>query len=307
MKKLTRDALIRARNYVKTRGRELDRDLFAYHFEGGGKVGVIRALMAYQNPDGGFGHGLEPDLRTPASSAIATQQAFNYLREIDAGIDQELVRRGIGYLLNTFDTERGVWPIVPPEVEDEPHAPWWSYEDSADNFGGFLANPRAALVGHLNHYPSLVPADFLVQVTGDVLDHLGKMPDDKMDMHDLSCYLTLAESVPSPIRDRVVAKLSRVTADSVENDPDKWSEYNLKPLAVAPTPDGLLHPVLDRQALDANLDGEIEQQLPDGSWPLSWSWEFVDEAAWTQAEQDWKGHHVVQKLKTLRAYGRLQE
>lgn len=264
------------------------------------------ALGSYQNDDGGFGNALEPDLRTPASSAIATQQAFNYYREIGASGDEKTVQNGVDYLLNTFDSEAGVWPIVPPEVEDAPHAPWWSHEDSAKNFGGFLANPRAALVGHLHLYPNLVPADFLTRVSADVINYLEELPADKLEMHDFQCYLTFATSLKGFDKNRVISKLSKSASTAVQSDPSQWTDYNLKPLAVAPAPDSPLALVLDRQSIDDNLNHEISRQLEDGSWPLSWSWDFVDEAAWNQAEKDWKGHHIVQILKTLQAYDRVE-
>jgi hypothetical protein len=306
MKELSREAFNRAKQYIMTRGRDLDRNLFAYTFEGGGLKGVLSALRAYQNPDGGFGHALEPDLRTQASSAIATQQAFNYLREIKASASEAVVISGIKYLLKTFDTQLGVWPIIPPEVEEAPHAPWWSFADSAANFDGFRANPTAALAGHMHYYGSLVPVEFLNTVTEQLLDHLSTMPDDKMNQHDLFCYLALAESLKGARQKTVLEKLALVVPGSVENDPSKWVEYTLWPLAVAPRPESPLAPVLDKTALEANLDYEIEEQLEDGSWPLAWSWDFIDEAAWAQAEQDWKGYHALRKLMVFRAYGRLE-
>jgi hypothetical protein len=306
MLKLSREAAQRAKSYLMAHGRGVDKRLYEFHFEGGSKDDMVEASGAFQNDDGGFGKALEPDLRTNASSAIATQHGFNYLAEVGADEDTRPAGRAIEYLLLTYDAERSVWPIIPPEVEDAPHAPWWSYEESADNFGDFLVNPRAALVGHLHHYASLVPEDFLVKITSEVLHHMETMPDHEMNMHDLYCYLTLAESLQRPAQDAVITKLAKVVAGSVENDPNKWSEYNLKPLAVAQSPDSLLASVLEPKALDLNLDFEISRQSEDGSWPLSWSWEFIDEAAWAQAEKDWKGHHIVQILKTLRAHGRFE-
>jgi hypothetical protein len=217
-----------------------------------------------------------------------------------------VVKKGVAYLVKTFDSKARVWPIVPPEVEDAPHAPWWGYEDSAENFGGFLVNPRAALVGHLHLYSALLPVEFLSHVTAEVLNHFEGMPDDTIEMHDFQCYLTLADSLTGSDQNLVLSKLLRSAAGSVESDPSQWSEYNLKPLAVAPVPGSHLESVLDRQAIDSNLDYEISRQSEDGSWPLSWSWDFVDEAAWNQAEKDWKGHHIVQILKTLRAFDRIE-
>ena len=76
MKNLSQAAFRRAKTFVMEQGRDLDRALLAFHFEDGTADDVLTALAAYQNDDGGFGHGLEPDLRTQASSAIATTVAF---------------------------------------------------------------------------------------------------------------------------------------------------------------------------------------------------------------------------------------
>ena len=53
------------------------------------------------------------------------------------------------------------------------------------------------------------------------------------------------------------------------------------------------------------VDYLIAQQLADGSWPLAWSWDFVDAGAWAQAEKDWKGHLAVANLRLLGAFNRL--
>lgn len=57
--------------------------------------------------------------------------------------------------------------------------------------------------------------------------------------------------------------------------------------------------------LEANLDYEIDEQLSDGSWPLPWSWDFIDAAAWSEAEGVWKGRIALRKLVVFRDYGRL--
>ena len=129
MKELTQAAFQRAMAFVREQGRDLDRSLLTYYFEGGSAANVLAALAAYQNDDGGFGHGLEPDLRTAASSVIATTVAFQTFRSLQVPADHPLVRQGIAYLLERYDESRQVWPIIPPEVEDAPHAPWWDYAE----------------------------------------------------------------------------------------------------------------------------------------------------------------------------------
>jgi len=303
---LTQQAFRQARSYIYEQGRALDARLFDFHFADGSAQSVLSELARYQNDDGGFGHGLEPDVRTPASSAVATQQAFDMVRAVGADASEPLVQRAVRYLLDTFDDDRGVWPIVPPQVEDAPHAPWWTYANSAENFGGFLVNPRAALVGHLHSYAALVPSDLLDDLRHTVVTHLDPMPDE-MGMFDFFCYLTLAEAenMPAADRARVVAKLKRAAPRSVEMDPSRWDAYVLMPLDVAPAPDALLADAIPSDAIQANLDRLIDTQLADGSWPIPWSWSVIDEDAWAQAEREWKGHLAVAHLCTLRAFDRL--
>ena len=302
---MTRDSFAAARAYIMRHGRPVDQARFAYHFEDGGSAPVLQALTAYQNSDGGFGHALEPDLRAPASSAIANSTGLAILREVDAAAGKPIVADAIRYLLYSYDAARGVWPIVPPAVEDAPHAPWWTYAESEANFDGFLVNPRAALLGHLYHFSPR--HELLADVSDSLLAHVATIPDNNMGMHDLLALLELAEAgnVPAEQRQQVVAKLRRAAPHAVATDPAHWADYSLRPLQVAPAPDSLLATDIDRAAVEANLDYEIERQSADGSWDLAWSWDFVDAAAWARAEKDWKGFHAVNILRTLSAYGRL--
>jgi hypothetical protein len=61
------DLLDAAAGFVWRTGRLIDRHRFTHLFEGGERGPVLAALAAYQNPDGGFGNALEPDLRGPGS------------------------------------------------------------------------------------------------------------------------------------------------------------------------------------------------------------------------------------------------
>ncbi|MGH2985756.1 MAG: hypothetical protein ACRDLO_03585, partial [Solirubrobacterales bacterium] len=49
---------------------------------GGSPDGALAALAAYRNPDGGFGWGLEPDLRPSGSQPAGALHAFEVLDEI---------------------------------------------------------------------------------------------------------------------------------------------------------------------------------------------------------------------------------
>ncbi len=304
-KKLTATAFQNTKNYIFSNGRSLDQHLFAFHFEAGNAASVLAALAEFQNEDGGFGHGLEPDIRTPASSAIATSLALGILRKVDASAETEMVRRAVEYLLGNFNAEKKVWVIVPPAVEDAPHAPWWTYETLG--FGGFIINPFAALVGHLNHYAKLVPSDFLAEITAVALSRL-KENATNLGMFDFFCYQIMAKStnIAAAQRSEIQSTLIDAAAKLVETDPQKWTDYVAMPLDVVSAPDSSLVTAVAPQAVQANLDYLVQTQLPDGSWPIPWSWEFIDAAAWAQAEKDWKSHIAVRNLMILRAFDRIE-
>lgn len=307
MEKLTAATFERMRAHLFDYARPLDQARFRFHFEGGSAASVLAELAKFQNEDGGFGHALEPDLRAPASSVIATSQGCSILHEVAASADEAIVQGTIRYLLQTYDPARKVWPIVPPAVEEAPHAPWWTYADSEKNFGHFLVNPRAAVLGHLYDYPSLVADELLRTVTDAVSEHVEQLPD-PIDMHDFHCLLGLASAghTPEDVRAQVLARLRRTLPSAVEQNPAKWGQYNLQPLEVAPQPDAPLAADLERDLLEANLDYLIRQLAPEGVWPLPWNWSFVDAQAWAQSERDWQGAQAVNRLLVLRAYGRIE-
>src|SRR6476661_71423 len=125
MRSLSAEAFGRAKEYLMTSGRTLEQARFKYLFENGSLDEVAAALAPYQNPDGGFGHGLEPDARTPTSGALATSVGLGVLRDCGATADHEQVRGAVGYLLATLDPAGKVWRIIPADANNYPHAPWW--------------------------------------------------------------------------------------------------------------------------------------------------------------------------------------
>ena len=77
--------LEQAGTFIFTHGRLLERQLYATFFQDGTVQACLKALLAYQNPDGGFGNGIEPDLLCPDSTAIGAETAMVLLDLLDAG------------------------------------------------------------------------------------------------------------------------------------------------------------------------------------------------------------------------------
>ncbi len=223
MTTLSPEAFGRAREAIMRTGRPLEQAQFRQEFEGGSADAVAAALGAYRNADGGFGHGLEPDAQTPASSALHTGMALRLLHALDRPAADPWVAGAVAYLRAALDPATQVWAIMPPEVMDAPHAPWWTAEgDSlAQSFGGFRLNPRASILAQLWHYQALVPAPWLDAVTADTVHAFATQPGA---WHDLLCAVELADAPALPDRYRapLAERVRAVAADLVKTDPAAW-------------------------------------------------------------------------------------
>lgn len=302
---LTSDAFERARAYLFANGRPVDRERFRFHFESGSAADVLAALAAYQNADGGFGHGLEADLRADASSPIATATAFRILREVGRP-RAAMVSAAVAYLAGSFDRDRSVWEMVTAEVESAPHAPWWTYAGTEKAFDGFRVNPTAEILGALYDYADEAPADLLAGLAPIVVERAEAEPD-RMDINTFDALLRFVDAVgvPVEVRAEVEARLLRAARATIALDPSTWDGYVVRPMDALGTPDSFLAPAIPAEAVAANADYWVDRQLPDGSWPVPWDWAAVDAEAWAAAERDWKGKLIVDRLVVLKAFGQL--
>ena len=310
MKQLGRAAFERAREFLRTQARPLDRAIFEHRFERAPAESVLRELVHFQNDGGGFGHALEPDMRAPTSSALATGIGLRLLGELDCTADHSMVQRAIKYLLATFDAATQVWRVIPTDANQFPHAPWWHDEGGslARTFDGFLIIPRAELVGLLHHYAALVPPQWLNDVTEstvaciETIEKLGTGGGD-----DLHYAITLAETaeLPERFKARLAARIRSATPNVVARDPQKWSSYCITPLKLASSPRSLVAGLLE-DVLPINLDYQIEHQTAEGTWEPTWSWGNLYPDAWAQAKLEWRGSLTLDTLTTLRAFGRIE-
>lgn len=118
----------KVKQFIFSNGRLLERKLFSYFFEEGQKEEVLKVLAGYQNYDGGFGNGIEPDLLCPDSTPIGAETALfilNLLESKDSSISKDLVK----WILENQNTE-GYINHPPENMIKYPHQPWWKNPDN---------------------------------------------------------------------------------------------------------------------------------------------------------------------------------
>ncbi len=77
-----------ASSFMASHARTLDRRRFELLVEGGAPAPVLAAVDAYRNSDGGYGWGLEPDLRAPESQPGCALHAFEAFADVAPSPDR---------------------------------------------------------------------------------------------------------------------------------------------------------------------------------------------------------------------------
>ncbi|MDP4504496.1 hypothetical protein [Nonomuraea turcica] len=281
------DVLDRAERYLQLHGRLIDRLRFEALFRDGSRERVLDVLRCYQNPDGGFGHALEPDLRGAGSQPEPVEVAFWILDEL-AAFDSPMVPAACDYLAGVTAADGGV-PFVLPSVRDTLRAPWW--QTDGDPPGNLI--PTASIAGLLHKHGITHP--WLATATDFCWSRIAAVQETSP--YEARAIVTFLNLVTE--RDRAEAEFARLREAilaTVALDPDTPGEVHF-PLDFAPEP--LRLPLFTQDVLDAHLDALLDPRSDDDKWGLNW-------LIWTPVvEHEWGGYLAVQRLKTLRAYGRL--
>lgn len=287
---MSADRLMRAEGFLWSNARLLERQLFAYHFRGGSREAVLAALLAYQNPDGGFGNALEPDIRCPASQPVPTQHALEILDAI--GFEPAVVARVCDYL-QTITTAEGGVPWLLPAALGYPRAPWWQTTEQPPA----SLNPTAVIVALLRKHQVRHP--WLERASAFCWAKLAAEPP-TTEMHELGAILEFLYHADDHARaERELARLTAHLLASGLVAPAGATGYVRKPLDWAPTPQHPLRAHLDPAAVEAHLDEVVAAQQEDGGWAISFP-PFSP-----ACEQEWRGWVTLSTLLTLRANGRL--
>ena len=135
---LNENQIKKINEFIFKNGRLLERTLFSFFFENGNKEAVIKALVAYQNLDGGFGNGIDPDLMCPDSTAIGAETAM-YILDLLEYINNEITDNLFNWIIKE-QNEEGYIDHPPKNIFNYPFQKWWSNPDDQRIFAlsGFL-------------------------------------------------------------------------------------------------------------------------------------------------------------------------
>jgi hypothetical protein len=279
-----------AADFMAAHARVLDRRVFQRLFQGGAPGPVRDAVAAYRNDDGGFGHGIEPDLRTAASQPAAVEMALR-LMDLTGAWDDRLVRDACDWLVTVAPAEGGA-AMVEPTVSRGPHAPWWVPEE------GHPASliQTGQLAGVL--YARGFAHPWLDRATEVMWKRIASLTEPGG--YEMFGVLAFLQHVPDQSHAQAAfGQVGRLILERglVTLDPEAAGEVHT-PLDFAPLPDSIARALFDDATIGAHLDRLAGAQRDDGGWMFNWpSWSPA-------AEADWRGFLTVDALRILRANGR---
>jgi hypothetical protein len=278
---------VAAENFIWSAARLLDRHRYSMLFADGPAQPVIDALRSYRNPDGGFGHALEPDLRSPGSQPAPTLYALEILGEAGAR-DGELARDARTWVAQVAAPDGGI-PSVLPGFETYPHAPWFQPEPGSVLTLGLVA---------ISHAGGVTDDEWLQRATDwcwrsiETAERPG------------GYWLKYACAFLDAVRDEERARAA-ISSLATRVDPSAVAPVGgvegeaLRPLDLSPRPGRRSRGIVSQASIDAHLDAVESQQQQDGGWMFDW-------LAWSPAQTtDWRGHVTIRALTWLRDNGRL--
>lgn len=276
-----------ARRFLYAEGRLLERRLFEVHFGSALAGDALLLLRGYRNPDGGYGHGLEPDKRVPDSQPLDVETALQIMDALGS-VEVGVVAGACGFLERLGP---GVGLLTGAYAGYPTAAHWgeWALEASL--------NPTAGIAGLLWKWG--VEHPWRSAATTFCWERIeAGLPDDA---HGFGEVLTFLGWVPDRERAaRVAAQLPERLASLglFRHDPAS-SDYGLTPLHFAPSPGGPWAYLFEPEVVEAHLVALAAAQQDDGGWPISW------DTIGPAAVSEWRGIETLRALRTLRAYGRI--
>lgn len=279
--------------FLAAHGRLLDRRRFA-----GDGPGILAALDAYRNADGGYGWGLEPDLRSPESQPGGALHAFEALADAAPATTAHV--RGLCDWLEAVTLPDGGVPFALPIADPTACAPFWVQADPTASSLQITAAVAAQAHRVARFDPAVAGHPWLARATRYCLDAIGLIEAPPF-AYVLSFALQLLDVLADDDAEarRLLDHLGRfVPPDGAVAVTGGSEGETLHLLDFAPEPGRPVRALLDPAAVAADLDRLAGAQQPDGGWAVDFA------SASPAAGLEWRGYATVRAVVTLRANGR---
>jgi hypothetical protein len=285
--------------FLATHARLLDRRRYQHLLGEGDPEATLAALEAYRNPDGGFGWGLEPDLRSTESQTGPALHAFEALADIAPFRSPRAVE--LCDWLASVTLPDGGLPFALPVTNPAGCAPFWANPDPSVSSLQISAIVVENAYRIAAHDPSVAAHPWLARATEYCLSAIRTLegPPHALVLAFAVRFLDAAHEThleAAMLLDRLREYLPESGLLHVEGGAE---DELMRPLDFAPFPDRPARGLFAPDVIDADLRRVADQQQPDGGW-------LVDFASYSPAASlEWRGYATVRAISILQRNGML--
>jgi hypothetical protein len=217
----------------------------------GASDAVATSLAAYQNEDGGFGKGLEVDIKAPISNPFAGRLAMQVMLTAPPSATEAL-RAPFARWLAAHQHEDGDWHFA-PEVLQHEIAPWfaeWTFPS---------LNPACCIAGYAQRLGLATP-EMLARVAS-LFERLGSTDEARTgQFYNVLPYVEYVAGIEFPERDDYVAAIAAGVSMRSYDDAQHFFDHAIN--------GGLdLVAQIPSELLSSQADRLMDEVANDGGWP----------------------------------------
>ncbi|MFF2082813.1 hypothetical protein ACFVVM_03520 [Nocardia sp. NPDC058176] len=290
----------RARAFMTSNARTLDRHRFEVAVADNpvARAAVIGSLGAYRNPDGGYGWGLESDLRAPESQPGGALHAWEAIADAGAAVPA-YTGPLLTWLQRTALADGGL-PFALPIADPTACAPFWVQADPGESSLQITAAITTQALRAARADASIHTHPWLTASIDYCFDAIGKIEGAPF-AYVLSFalrFLDIATDTHPRARQLLDHLAQFVSADGAVAVAGGAEGETIHLLDYAPEPGRPIREYLTADAVEADLDRLEQGQQPDGGWA-------VDFASYSEiAALEWRGYATVGAVTALHRNGR---
>lgn len=285
-----------AETFMASHARLLDRHRLLVVLGEGDVANTLTAVEGYRNSDGGYGWGLEPDLRSVVSQPVGAMHAMEVFAEAAPITTPRAVELCDWLHRQTLDD--GGLPFALPVEDPGGSSPIWTSGDPSSSSLQMTSQVAAHAHRLASHHLGIDEHPWLDAATRYCLDAIGEM-DDAPPAHALMFSVRFLDAAAPrvPEVDAALDRLARhVPADGAVPVQGGVAGEKLNLLDLSPRPGSPSRRLFDEQVIEADLARLARLQQPDGGWTVDF------ETSSPAAALEWRGYATVAAVTILCAH-----
>lgn len=283
---------------MRKRGRTLETLLIEHLFDQKESL-VLSELSKYQNVDGGFGYGLEGDLRSENSSVLCTCMAMDVLNDLDdEELKEDMIQKIVNYLEQTYLPIQKGWSYINHNTNDAPRAIWWNYDESKSID---IANPGPEVIGFLFQYKEYVEDLDIDALLNDIIEYSNELVQSDVEDHQVYSYIKLYNRLDETLQKKLYDNILTMVDDRFSKTKNTFDTYEMYPFSIA-----TLNPIFLKNQ-ETLLEKDLKHHLnilEDNLIEPLWTWYQFDEV-FEEFKDEWSSRLTYEFVRGLRKLGKL--